>query len=97
VAMSPQVTHETPSLGHLPRAEAVAHASSPFHIFVGTHVIDERNETMVQHGEVTAQDFFGSGARRSLGFHGIRFRWFVGAEIYHPTPPIRSARSPMGE
>ncbi|MBW3535477.1 MAG: alanine--tRNA ligase, partial [Gemmatimonadetes bacterium] len=69
VVVAAQVADEPAGLGRAPRAVAVAHAGGTLHVLVGAHVVDQRHEAVVQHGEVAAQDLLGGGVRGPLGVH----------------------------
>ena len=65
-----KVADESPGLGAFPRPEPVAHPGRPLDIRVRPHVIDERDEPVVENGEVAAQDLFSGGNSRASRFHG---------------------------
>lgn len=71
VTMSTQVADEPPGCGTLPRPEAVAHPRCPLNVFIRPHVVDQRDESVVQHGEVATQNLFGGGDRRTFCIHEL--------------------------
>ena len=70
VGMALQIAHQAPGLAHLPGAGAVAHPGGALDGGIGTHVVHQRHEAVVQHGEVAAEYLLGGGNRLALGVHG---------------------------
>ena len=46
-------------------------AGGTLHVLVGSHVVDQRDEAVVEHGEIAAQDLFGGRDGGALGVHGL--------------------------
>src|SRR5882757_7419541 len=59
VQVPPQIAQQPARSTRLARAVAVAHPRRAFDALVGTHVVDERDEAVVEDWEVQAEDFFG--------------------------------------
>ena len=72
VRVAPQIPHETASLADATRAGPVADASRRLHVGVRAHVVDERDESVVEDGEIPAKDLLGRGdGRPPGGFHEL--------------------------
>jgi hypothetical protein len=48
VSMPAKITDETAGRGLLPGPVAVADPGGPLHVFIGAHVVDERDEAVVE-------------------------------------------------
>src|SRR5690242_20929750 len=70
VPVTTQVADEPPRLARPARAVAVRDARRALDVLVGAHVVDERDEAVVEDREVEPEDLLGSGVRRAPGLHG---------------------------
>ena len=69
-----QVADQAPGLADPARAGTVADAGGVFDVPIRAHVVHQRDEAVVEHGEVAAQYFFGGGDGGTFGFHGLWIR-----------------------
>ena len=70
--VAPQIAHETARLADAARAGPVADASRRLHVGIRAHVVDERDESVVEDGEIPAEDLLGRRDGRSPGgFHEL--------------------------
>src|SRR5208337_5403749 len=59
-------SHEAAALGHLARASAVRRSCGLVDGLVTTHVVDESDVTVIEHGKVQAKKLLGRWNRQSL-------------------------------
>src|SRR5689334_4104466 len=70
VAMAAQVPDEPPRLARPSRPVAVRDARGALDVLVGAHVVDERDEAVIEDREVAAEDLLGGGIGRAARLHG---------------------------
>src|SRR5688500_10214987 len=78
VPVPAEVADQAARLRRLPRAVAVGNARRALDRVVASHVVDQRDEAVVEDGEIAAQDLLGGGDGRALGFHGWILRAVAG-------------------
>ena len=57
--MALQVSDEAAGLAHPACPGAIADPGGALDILVRAHVVDQRDETVIEHGEVAAENLFG--------------------------------------
>jgi hypothetical protein len=74
VAMAAEIADQPARLARAARAVAVRDARRALDVLVGSHVVDERDEAVVEDGKVQAEDLFGGRIGRSTRLHGHAHR-----------------------
>src|SRR5262249_36178776 len=73
VPVPPEIADEPARLARPPCAVAIRHAGRALDVLVRAHVVDQRDEAVVQHREVEPEDLLRRGIGRPTGLHGALF------------------------
>src|SRR5271157_2714120 len=69
MSMPVEVTKQSPRLRSFASSSSIRHPSGLLDSRITPHVVYERHKSVIQHGEVEADDLLGSWDGRSLGRH----------------------------
>src|SRR5437764_14035445 len=90
VAVAAEVADEAARLARAPRAVAVRHACRPLDVLVGAHVVDERDEPVVEDREVEPEALLGGRVGRTARLHGPPRYHTHGGPTSDSTSPVAS-------
>jgi len=63
MGVTSQVADQPAGLAGFSRSVTVTDPGGALDVFVGAHVIHERNEAVIEHGKISAENFLGSRNR----------------------------------